>query len=71
MLTDFEIKEYPAGSGKFRLFVENSGVPRPDGCYTNLDGTATRCSATAIVAVLTFDADPDVDSDANDDTDSR
>ncbi len=52
---DFVVKETPAGSGKFRLFVENSGAAALTSALT-LGGDGL---------TLTYDEDTSVDSDAD------
>ena len=68
-VADFEIKEHPAGSGKFRLYVKESGVGELDDGAT-VSAAQPHLSLVNIGAALTFDADPTVDSDDDADTDA-
>ena len=60
-VADFEIKETPAGSGKFRLYVEESGVASLGTSLTPSDEQPNP-TLSPISAVLTFDKNPAVDS---------
>ncbi len=64
---DFEIKEYPAGSGNFRLFVKESGV---DSITGDADNGQPHDSPLPISVVLMYDEDTAVDSSATPDDNS-
>ncbi len=65
-LGNFEIKEVPAGSGKFRLIVSESGVAS---LTETEDDSQPNDNLDAFTVALTFDADTAVDSDEEADTD--